>query len=359
MTRISIDGEKFFVDGAPTHLGKTFQGTSIEGALFNTRMVQAIFDDANPMTAKRWAYPDTGVWDPERNVQEFIEALPVYREHGIDAVTINLQGGMPVDNSMTAQPWENSAFTPGGELQPAYLDRLRRVIEATDDEGIVVIVGYFYVAQDRLLDDEAAVFRATENATRWLLETGRENILVEIANEIDVPLFHHDVLTPARVSELIQRAKSITKNGRRLLTSASFTWLPLGRDAGIELDLDPDSFEFFAKMADARVGDIIGASDFILFHTNGLEAEQTGLAIDAVQRHPAVTARAVPLLINEDGTSPASLEVSASKGIGWGYYDQGRANDYVEGFQSPPVNWGLSTAHKRTFFSRVKEITSA
>ena len=359
MTRISIEGEKFVVDGAPTHVGKTFEATSIEGALFNTRMVQAIFDDANPETASQWAYPDTGVWDPERNVQEFIEALPVYREHGIDAVTINLQGGMPVDNTMTAQPWENSAFTPKGDLKPEYLDRLRRVIEAADDKGIVVIVGYFYVAQDRLLTDEAAVFRATENATRWLLETGRENILVEIANEIDVPLFHHDVLTTARVSELIQRAKSITKDGRRLKVSASLTWFPFKRDAGIDFDPDPSAFEFFAKMADARVDHIVAASDFVLFHTNLLEAEQAGLAIDAVRRHPAVTARAVPLLINEDSTSLASLEVSASKGIGWGYYDQGRANDYVEGFQSPPVNWGLSTEQKRAFFARVKEITGA
>jgi hypothetical protein len=31
-------------------------------------MVQAIFDDAEPDTRSQWAYPDTGAWDPERNV---------------------------------------------------------------------------------------------------------------------------------------------------------------------------------------------------------------------------------------------------------------------------------------------------
>jgi hypothetical protein len=359
MTRITIDGDKFVVDGAPTHAGKTFSGASIEGTLFNTRMVQATFDDTNPETAQQWAYPDTGIWDAERNVREFMDALPIYRGHGIDAITINLQGGMPVYKTETTQPWENSAFTSDGELKPDYLERVRRVIEAADDNGIVVIVGFFYIAQTRLLADEAAVFRATENATRWLLETGRENILVEIANEIDVPLFHHDVLTPGRIAELIDAAKSVSKDGRRLLVSASFTWFPLGHDAGIEVDLDREGFEFLAKMAGARVDDVVRASDFVLFHTNTLEPEQAGKVIDAVRRHPAIAERLVPLLINEDGTYVESLEVSASKGIGWGYYDQGHANDYVEGFQSPPVNWGLSTDEKRAFFSRVKEITGA
>ena len=85
MTRISIDGQKFLINGVPLHQGRTYKGKPVEGLLFNCRMVQAIFDDENPETAGNWAYPDTGKWDPERNVDEFIAAMPDYlapRVHG-------------------------------------------------------------------------------------------------------------------------------------------------------------------------------------------------------------------------------------------------------------------------------------
>src|SRR5260221_7254926 len=125
-------------------------GHRIEGLLLNSRMVQAIFDDLNPETSTRWAYPDTGEWDPERNVQEFLAMLPVYRQYGLLAVTVNLQGGSPEGYSRE-QPWENSAFSPDGGLRPDYLDRLQRVIEAADQCGMGVNVGYFYQGQDERL----------------------------------------------------------------------------------------------------------------------------------------------------------------------------------------------------------------
>jgi hypothetical protein len=45
-----------------------------------------------------WDYPD-GPWDPERNVREFLAALPAWRRCGLLAVTVNLQGGGPPDGN--------------------------------------------------------------------------------------------------------------------------------------------------------------------------------------------------------------------------------------------------------------------
>ncbi|MER3487084.1 MAG: hypothetical protein C4345_15015, partial [Chloroflexota bacterium] len=109
-----------------------------------------------------WAYPDTGTWDPERNTREFVEAMPSWRACGLLAFTLNLQGGSPMGYSSvaathlalqelrartgdprpvpepaTAQPWHNSAFTATGELKPAYLARLRRILDAADELGMV------------------------------------------------------------------------------------------------------------------------------------------------------------------------------------------------------------------------------
>ena len=92
-------------------------------------MVQATFDDLNPDTRPRWAYPDTGRWDAERNVQELIAALPEYRRHGLLAITVNFQGGSPEGYSRE-QPWENSAFGSDGALRADYADRMRQAIQA-------------------------------------------------------------------------------------------------------------------------------------------------------------------------------------------------------------------------------------
>lgn len=87
-TTVSIVGETVHINGQPTN-----PGSRAEGLLLNARMVQAIFDDANASTRKWWAYTDTGVWNATRNVEEFVAAVPSYAEHGLNAITVGLQGG--------------------------------------------------------------------------------------------------------------------------------------------------------------------------------------------------------------------------------------------------------------------------
>ena len=98
-------------------------------------------------------------------------ALPEWRRNGLLAFTVNLQGGSPEGYSK-AQPWENSAFDPDGNLRPAYMSRLARILDRADELGMVAIVGYFYFGQDQRVKDEAAVRRAVTNATNWLLDGG-------------------------------------------------------------------------------------------------------------------------------------------------------------------------------------------
>src|SRR3982751_3917341 len=108
-TTIAIRGDMFLLNGRPTYAGRTWKGKKIEGLLMNSRVVQGIFDDTNPETRSKWAYPDTGKWDPDRNTAEFIAAMPEWKKNGLLAFTINLQGGSPEGYSK-GQPWINSAF---------------------------------------------------------------------------------------------------------------------------------------------------------------------------------------------------------------------------------------------------------
>ncbi len=60
LTRVGIDGDRFLINGRPTYEGRTWREHRIEGLLMNARLVQGTFDDLNPETRSRWAYPDTG-----------------------------------------------------------------------------------------------------------------------------------------------------------------------------------------------------------------------------------------------------------------------------------------------------------
>src|SRR6478672_11237998 len=64
-TVVSIDGDKFRINGELTYRGRSWRGHRIEGLLMNSRMVQAIFDDRNDETRGRCAYPDTKTWDEQ------------------------------------------------------------------------------------------------------------------------------------------------------------------------------------------------------------------------------------------------------------------------------------------------------
>ena len=69
------------------------------------------------------------------------------------------------------------------------------------------------------------------------------------------------------------------------------------------------------------------------------------------------------ILFNEDDhfdfDKPWNNFVAAlSEYCSWGYFDPGR-NDYADGYQSPPVQWGLNTERKQGFFRLLREITGA
>jgi hypothetical protein len=336
-TLVEISGQAFVINGAPTYPGRAYQGMKTEGLLPNSRMVQAIFDDMNPETLGNWAYPDTGVWDPERNVAEFIAALPSYREAGLLAFTTNLQGGMPVLHAEERQPWHNSGWTAQGELRPEYASRIRRAIERADELGMVAILGLFYFGQDERLADERAVQRAVERAAGWVLDQGFTNVLIEINNECDI-LYDHEILQPHRVHELILRAKEITKDSQRLLVGTSYGGGTIPGE------------------------NVVAASDFVLLHGNGVE-DPDRIAAMVRETRALRSYRPMPILFNEDDhygfEKPWNNMLAAlSEYASWGYYDQG-VNNYRDGYQSPPTNWGINTERKKGFFSLVREVTGA
>ena len=369
-TQLSIEGERWLINGQPTYEGQRHRGWNVEGLLMNSRMTNAVFDDENPVTRRLFAYPDTGEWDADRNTDEFIAMLPVYRAYGLLAVTVNLQGGSPtgyyrepmfrenmaergieVDDDVVwaglpgpdSQPWHNSAFNPDGSLKSAFQDRTQRLIAACDRLGMVVILGYFYFGQDERLVDESAVCRAVDDATRWVLESGYGNVLIEINNEANIRRYEHEILQPHRVAELIERAKSIELDERRLLVGTSYGG---GRV--------PDD-------------DVVAVSDYIMLHGNGV-TEPSRIEGMVMDTRALLSYIEKPILFTEDDhfdfDKPENNFLSAvSAYASWGYFDPGDAaggksefGDYRDGYQNVPVNWGINTPRKQGFFNLLSEI---
>ncbi len=337
-TEVSIVGDAFHINGKPTYAGRTWKGHKIEGLLFNSRMVQGIFDDLNPETASQWAYPDTSKWDAERNTREFLAAMPTWREHGLLAFTINLQGGSPQGYSKD-QPWHNSAITPSGELRPEYMARLARILDRADELGMVAILGVFYFGQDQRIENEEAVKRALDNAVDWILTKGYRNVLLEVNNECNVR-YDHAILQPARVHELIERVKSRAKDGRRLLVGTSYGG---------------------GKVPEENV---VRNSDFLLLHGNGVK-EPKRIAEMVRQTRAVPGYRTMPILFNEDDhfdfdKPENNFTAAIGEYASWGYFDfRMKDEGFDEGYQSVPVNWGISSERKRGFFRLLNEITTA
>ena len=349
-TSIAIEGRDFIINGRPTYEGRVHEGRRIEGLLLNSRMVQAIFDDANPDTRARWPYPDTGVWDPERNTDEFCAMLPTYRQAGLLGVTVGLQGGGSIYRPEVFEHYLNSAFRPDGSLNAAYFARLQRVLAAADAVGMVVFVNYFYWKQQRF-DSDAAVLRAAEAATDWLLRSGHRNILIDVKNEVQQG---DDILSSRGIHRVLDAVRGVELDGRRLLASTST--FPTNH---------------------LPEGEWPERCDFLMPHGNNSFPEQWRAEMRALQQSDPITARPRPICCNEDSIDVANLDVSVDEGVSWGYYDQGygcgqkqgkhdwtmheRETDYavLSGFQTVPVNWRINTDHKRAFFDRVAEITGS
>ena len=334
---VSIENDMFLVNGTPTYPGRYWKGNKVEGLLLNARLVQGIFDDANPETRDLFRNPDTGAWDPDRNTDEFIAAMPEWASYGLNSFTLNMQGGSPTGYGN--QAWSNSAYTPSGDLKPAYMQRLTRLLDKAQELEMIVILGYFYFGQDQELENERAVISAVDRLTDWLLDHGYFNVIVEINNECDIKAYDHEILKCGRVHELISRVQGRSRNGHSLLAGTSFSGGAI------------------------PTANVMEVADIILLHGNGVD-DPAAIKEMVRKTRGLASYSGQPVVFNEDdhygyenedNNYKSAIESYAS----WGYFDFRRAGetDISIGFQSVPVDWGVNHARKQEFFDYTKEIS--
>jgi murein DD-endopeptidase MepM/ murein hydrolase activator NlpD len=246
-TKVAIEDGNWTINGDVTS-----PGAPAEGLLMNVRMVNSTFEDRN-----------RDDFDPTENTDRFLAALPEYASAGVRAITLNVQGGMPGYEGAL-----NSGYQPDGALRFGYMERLRRVIEACDRNGVAVILGCFYQRQDQVLQDEEAVRRGLKNVVEWVGRCGFENVVIEIANEFEHGGFDHAIIkTPQGEIELLELIRDVAPH---LLVSTS----GLGHGQ-------------FGEQLAREV-------DYLLIHFNGTGLEDIPARIQALKKYGK------PIVCNED-----------------------------------------------------------
>jgi hypothetical protein len=319
-TEISIDGTKFRLNGELTYEGSRPEA---RGRLMNVRMVNATFDDENPATRPEG-------FDPEENTNAFISSMDEYRAKGILAFTMNLQGGMPGYEGAV-----NSAFHSDGQLKPDYLARVSRVIEAANQKGMVIILGFFYQRQDQILENREAVITATKNAALWLTEKGYLNVMVEISNEYRHPGFDHPILLEEEGQVLLM--ETVRSFAPHLLVSTS-------------------------GMGDAQFDERLAReADFILIHGNTTEPE------DYPARIAVLKGFKKPIVFNEDWCfhddtrgipdAIAKLKAAFDNGASWGIMNQKRNQTYPFQFGIDVPSAGANEALNFEVYEEIQRLT--
>lgn len=312
-TKLSIRGDRFFINDMPTYCEIPNCKPEYQGLLMNSRMIQGVFDDRQDASRfNRYGKQ----FDPDRNTEELVAALPEWYSHGLRAITVGFQGGgacFTIDNyTVQNSPYSND----GALLETAYRTRMKKIIDAADTLGMIVIVSLFYGAQTRFLEDDRAVMQAVKTAANWLRDEGFTNVIIEIANEHDITCYQlHPVLyTESGVVQLIEIAKR--------------------ESGGLPVGCSGTGGYFDVSIAEA--------SDVILIHGNDQSRQRF---YNLIQKAKAIKP-ARPIVCNEDSQALSQMGVALHEGVSWGYY-----NNMTK--QEPPVYWGITEGEDHFFALRL------
>lgn len=307
-TSISIKGDKWYINNKIIN-----KGSPSEGLLMNVRMVNAVFEDrGNSM-------PGTpGSFDPGKNTETFISKIPEYLATGVNGFTISLQGGDPgYENAV------NSAYESDGSLRMEYMERVARIIRATDEYSGIIILSCFYQRQHIQgfeLNGKTAILNAVSNTASWIKRNNFRNVVLEISNEYKHGGYLNWIDGKWLVSnkgqvELIKLAKSI------------YPIMPVGTSG----------------MGDGfMVDSLAAAEDYLIVHFNNTSLEDYPAKIKEMKK------TGKPLLCNEDdkisNAARSALVFSVINGCGWGYMNH-RQNQILpfrfEGLKDDSVMYNM------------------
>jgi hypothetical protein len=277
------------------------------GKLMAVSMEQALFDD-------EWL--TEAPFDPEKNTAQAIAALDLYKQHGVLAVTVSLQGTDPgydqrvngIARKQDAKFGKQggalvSAYNPDGSLKAKWMARLEKLLHAADQRGMIVCLIYFHSGQDEVLESKQAVLNAAANITDWLIAKNFRNVIINVAEEwnLEGDTWDHDQFIPRRIANIVDYV-------RDRFHDADFL-PPIGASAGGNM---------------AYPASLARLCDMVLIHGNGQSSQDKIARIQEFEDYD----RPVWVTYDNNGHEPTlenldreltSAEIMFRNTAGWGY----------------------------------------
>lgn len=291
-----------------------------EGLLMNIRVVQATVDFS--------AETEVSNWDAEANTDAFIDALSFWREHGVNCVVLNFQGGN--FEAGWGESYDAGAWNSDGSLRAAHGARMARVINACLQNGITPMVGLTYFRQDQILVTESDVLAMVETAKDFLTPW-KSQIIIEVTNESENALVSHAILQEDRNHEIVD-------------------------------DLEAAGFMATASHHSGVVPTVAqqGDGQIVTLHANGeTEAGIGTMVASAISTFPSLN-----ICINEDGaTTRTATEIAdrctaaVTAGAGWGFHDPS-GWQYWDGTNMTTMDWTPATSENDAGLDTIRSLTT-
>jgi len=115
----------------------------------------------------------------DRTTDELIAALDLYQSYGLNTVSVFLMGSRFGDIK---------GYLPDGSMSPVYLARLEKILNATQERGMMMIVGGLYWGTSKAKEDlmhwtQEDADRAIAGTAAWLAEKGFTHVILDPDNE--------------------------------------------------------------------------------------------------------------------------------------------------------------------------------
>ena len=296
-------------------------------------MVQATFDDRNPETVAHWAYPDTGKWDAERNTREFLAAMPEWRQHGLLAVHAQPAGRQPaglLEGSAVAQL---GLHEPTAACDAEYMARLAARARSSGRTGhgrhprlLLLRPGRAAEGRGRPCIARDRCGHATGCSTSGYSQRADRG-----QQRVQRQAYDHAILQAgSRPRADRPREEATERDGRRLLVGHELR----RRNRADENVVTRVRLPAAARQRRQRPGP-----------HRARWCRETREGRRAIGRCRSCSTRTITSTsTSRRTTSPPRSREYAS----WGYFDyRMKGEGFDDGYQSVPVNWGISSPRKR------------
>ena len=266
--------------------------------------------------------------------------MPEWRRHGLLAFTINLQGGSPQGYSKDAALAQLGVHGRRRRCGPSTWPGSSASSTGPTSWAWSSILGVFYFGQDERLQGRGGRDRAASTTpSTGSLDQGYRNVLIEIEQRVQRPLRPRD--PQARPRPRADRARQdATRDGRRFLVGTSYGG-----------GTDPE-----ARTSSAP------PTSCCCTATASSEPERIAEMVPQDPRRCRATGRcrsSSTRTTTSTSTSRRTTSPRPSASTRRGATSTRAKNDYRDGYQSPPVHWGLNTHRKRAFFALLKQVTGS